>query len=317
MSFVVTCLGGGTGTGGLPALLDSAKAEGSLTVCVVTLPFSFEGDRKKALADECVREVQDLCDALIVVPNNRLAGFVDKEGAAETFNDVNDVLSRGISSLVGLVKRPGFINVGFADLKRIVEGSDSLCTFGFGEGRGVNKARQAVAGLLEGPLLERGGVVSSAASLLVSIAGGPDLTLKEIGDIMDAIAVKSRKDASTTMGTVIDDSYEGRVVLTVIASEEWGERGLPDLIAMPSSQTNVPRVQVEGSELSGTLPILGVDGADEKKDAKPRKKKAVILQDKLKLDAGGKGRFKNVEPTIMNGEDLDVPTFLRRGIKID
>jgi cell division protein FtsZ len=172
-----------------------------------------------------------------------------------------------------------------------VRNSGGICTFGFGRGEGENRADQAVSSLWETPLLQRGEAVASARSLLVSILGGPDLRLREVGSVMDAVKSKVREGTEIHMGTVQDAGWSNRLLVTVIVSEQWA--------AAAATAAEEP-AKDEDDVVSG------------KKERKPR-----AAQRKLGLEPYGKGRFKGMEPTIFDGEDLDVPTFVRRGLAIE
>lgn len=289
--FLVVGLGGGTGTGAAPVVLNAARNAGAMTLCFATLPFKFEGRQRKTQADQAVDDLRESADALIIVPNDRLCEHVTETKVAETFRKANKVLAAGIYAICKLITQHGFINIDFADLRKVVQNSGGICAFGYGEGTGKNKAHTAVTSLLESPLVEHGKVVASARSLLVSIVGGSDLTVKEVGDIMDAISSKSRKDSHIFMGTSIDDDWRNRVTVTIVASDQW----VPQPAEKPSAMEHGAEVKVK--------PKQGW-----------KKRKSRQMQTKLSFEATGKGRFKDIEPTILDGEDLDIPTFVRREI---
>ncbi|MDD4871941.1 MAG: cell division protein FtsZ [Kiritimatiellae bacterium] len=292
----VVALGGGTGTGAAPVILSAARDSGALTLCFAILPFNFEGQQKKECAEQGVLALRDVSDALIVVPNERLFEFIGVSNVADSFEKADEVISDGISSVWKLIMRPGFISLDFAHLQTIVRNGGGICTFGYGIGSGTNRIESALKSLMEGSLLEKGDVISNARSLLVSIAGGNDLTLKEIDDIMKAISAKKQKDAKLFMGTVVDNEVHDRVSITVIASEKW------------SSDPVVVPVETKVGEISET---------GEKPKRSRSGSRAKDLQTKLKLEPTGKGRFKDVEPTVLDGEDFDIPTFVRRGIAVE
>ena len=294
---LVTALGGGTGTGAAPVVLKAARDAGALTLCFAVLPFEFEGQQKKECAGEGVAAIRAIADAFIVIPNERLFDFLGVSSVADSFDKADEVISDGISSVWKLIMQPGFINLDFAHLQKIVRNGGGACTFGYGTGTGAGRVEAALKALLEGPLLENGQIVASAKSLLVSIVGGPDLTLKEVGDIMKAVSAKKQKDAELFMGTVVDNDFKEKLSVTIIASENWSE-GTPAASAAPPT----PAVD----ELAGDKPKRGRN-ASKNKD----------LQTKLKLDAASKGKFKDVEPTLLDGEDLDIPTFVRRNIVVE
>jgi len=295
LAFVVVGLGGGTGTGAAPAVLKAAADAGAATVCFATLPFEFEGKQRREQADEGLVDLVGAADAVIVVPNDRLFGSISKSGIAEAFGKADEVLATGIAAIWKLVARPGFINLGFADVRRAVRDGGGVCTFGYGSGTGAKRVEKSVAALLNSPLLDKGRLLSGARSLLVSILGPEDLALKEVGDIMDAISSKAGADTEVFMGTSVEQGRGKRITITVIASEKW----------QPSSELPSPQ---ESSE----------EPAGERGSRESRaKRRTKVTQTKLRLETSDRGRFKDIDPTYFDGEDLDVPTFLRHGLDIE
>jgi cell division protein FtsZ len=291
----VVALGGGTGTGAAPVVLKAAREAGALTLCFAVLPFNFEGQQKKECAEQGVSALRDIADALIVVPNERLFEFIGIANVADSFEKADEVISDGVSSVWKLIMQPGFIGLDFAHLQTIVRNGGGVCTLGYGVGTGRDRIEVALKSIMEGPLLEKGEVISRARSLLVSIAGGSDLTLKEIDDIMKAISARKQKDAKLFMGTVVDKQVQDKIAITIIASEIW------------SAEPAVAQVEAKASE--------NIEGGEKSRRGRPARAKD--LQAKLKLEPTGKGRFKDVEPTVLDGEDFDIPTFVRRGISIE
>jgi cell division protein FtsZ len=293
---LVVGLGGGTGTGASPILLNAARDAGAMTLCFATLPFRFEGGRRRAEADQAVSELRTLADALILVPNDRLSESVGEAQVAKAFDKADEVLCAGISSVCKLLTAPGYISLDFADLKQVATGSGGVCTFGYGMGSGKNKAETAVAALLENPLLERGSVLASSGALLVSIVGSSDLTLKDVTVIMNRITAKAGRDDHVLMGTVLDETWQDRVGVTVVAAETPAGR--------PAAAPDEPTPEPAPSEPAAA--------------GGRKKRKQAPLQTRMRLfDSAGKGKFKDVEPTILDGQDLDTPTFMRRGIAIE
>ena len=287
--FLVLGLGGGTGTGGVSVLLDVAREAGALTLCLATLPCEVEGPERRVQAERALEGMGNLADALILVPNDRLVAHVGEDRVARAFDRANEVLAAGIEGLWRMLAVPGVLSLDFSDLRRALP-RGPVCTFAYGEGRGDGKAETAVEALLTGPLSEQGELLTKARSMLVSIAGGPDLTLQEIGDIMAAVRGKARKGGRICMGTSIDDAWQDRVSITVLMAEDE---------PVESDQAPAP---------TGERPPAPVGNV--KSGARP-------MQTSLMLEPTGKGRFKDVEPTILDGEDLDIPTFVRRGVSIE
>ena len=197
-------------------------------------------------------------------------------------------------SLWMLVTRQGLINLDYADLRKVVRMSGGTCVFGVGFGVGHDRAQAAVQSLLSSPLLIHGQLIADSAGLLVSIVGGPDLKLAEVDGMMSKISDQAGPDTHIAMGTIVDDRWHDRVLIAVMASEDWqGEAE-----ALPPRRETVVRGRDAGAVSGDSNEVL-------------------VEQSSLRLDTFGKGRFSNVEPTIFEGEDLDVPTFVRRGIPIE
>jgi len=287
---LVVALGGGTGSGAAPVILETARSTGAMTMCFATLPFGFEAADRRERAGRALDNLREVADAVVVVPNDRLFESVDDGRVADAFDKADEVLAHGVSALCLAITRPGLIDLDFADVRRVVHVGQGICALGYGDGRGKNRAERAVAHLLGSPLLEKGRLLAEARSLLVSVVGGPDLTLKEVSEVMHGISAKTENGPEILMGTVIEEEWRNRVVVTVLASG------------------------------SGTVAKTAEAGqAPEPGEKRTGKKRSRLRQTQtsLRLESSGKGRFKNVEPTILDGEDLDIPTFLRRGISID
>jgi len=295
-AIVVAGLGGGTGSGAAPVVLREARNAGALTLCIATLPCDFEGPDKASTARKALDAFLNASDAVITVPNDRLFESVGSADLAGTFREADRTLGICVGSLIKMIHQPGQLNLDFADVQHIVRSSGGTCTIGFGEGSGKNRAESAVAALLESPLLEKGRVVDKAESLLVSIIGGADMTVKDVGKIMSSVSARVREGCRVSMGTVVDESWQDRVTITVLASDRRVEE-------------RPAKVAEEPVEY-------------EKQAAKParrrrKKSQAAQAQTVLRLDTYGKGRFKDVEPTILDGQDLDIPTFVRQGIAVE
>jgi cell division protein FtsZ len=294
--FVVAALGGGTGTGGVCPVVNAAAEAGAMTFCFATLPFEFEGPVRTSKARPAVEDLRLCSDAVVVMPNDRLFRSTGEETIAGSFEKADRILGEGAAGIWRMVTRPGYINLDFADLKRVVTTRMSVCSLGFATAEGEDRAARVVEKLTGSPLLDDGRLLSESRSCLVSIAGGPDLTLKEVDQVMKLISGKAADGADISMGTVIDESFEGSISVTVIASGEGGA----DLAA----DERASRAEDSG------------DAASSEKSSKTRVAGKAAQQAKLQLNAAGKGRFKGIEPTIFDGEDLDIPTFIRHGVSI-
>ncbi len=216
MVFITCGMGGGTGTGGAPIIAELAKERDSLTVGVVTRPFSFEGGRRSQIAEDGINRLREKLDTLITIPNDKLTEVVSPETTLmESFEIADDILRQGVQGVSDLITIPGLINLDFADVKAIMwEAGTALIGIGqqAGEGRAVEAARQAITS----PLLETS--IEGANGVLINITGGPTLTLNEVKAAADEIFNVSDQDANIIFGAVIDERMKDYVRVTVLAT---------------------------------------------------------------------------------------------------
>ena len=229
MVFVTAGEGGGTGTGGAPIVAKVAKDLGALTVGVVTKPFTFEGKRRTAQAEEGIENLRSEVDTLIVIPNDRLLAISDRSiSALEAFKTADQVLLSGVQGITDLITTPGLINLDFADVKSVMAGAGSAL-MGIGSARGEARSIRAAELAISSPLLEAS--IDGAHGVLLSIAGGSDLGLFEISEAAELVAKSAHPDANIIYGTVIDDALGDEVRVTVIAAGFDG--GQPKRMVMP------------------------------------------------------------------------------------
>ncbi len=256
MVFITAGMGGGTGTGASPIVAALAKEEGALTIGVVTKPFSFEGEKRRQVAEAGIRELEQAVDTLIVVPNDKLLQLVDKKvGILEAFKIADDILRQGIQGISELITVPGLINLDFADVRTIMsEGGAALMSIGraSGENRAVEAAEQAIYSSLLDISIE------GARGILFNVTAGTDLTLHEVSQAAEMIQRAAHPEANIIFGAVIEESMQDELRITVIAT--------------------------------------GFD-REERAEARPRSPKTIPFPERR----GGEG-----------GDDLDIPTFLRR-----
>src|SRR5579883_3468826 len=216
MVFVTAGMGGGTGTGGAPIIAQVARELGALTIGVVTRPFSFEGRRRAAAAEEGIRTLRQRVNTLITIPNDRLLQVVDKNATVvEAFRIADDVLRQGVQGIADLITVPGLINLDFADVRTVMaEAGSALIGIGVasGEGRAAAAAHAAIAS----PLLETS--MEGARGVLINVTGGLDLGLLEVNEAAQVIQKAADPDANIIFGAVIDDRLDGEVRITVIAT---------------------------------------------------------------------------------------------------
>ncbi len=217
MVFVTAGEGGGTGSGAAPFVARIAKELGALTVGIVTLPFKFEGTKRRAQAETGVDTLRKECDTTIVIPNDRLLEVLDKSTSMlDAFRIADDVLRQGVQGICDLITLPGLINLDFADVRTIMEGSGTaLMGIGFSSGT-ENRAREAAERALRSPLIDT--ELGAARGILLSIAGGEDLTLLEVNEAAEVIRQTATDDTQIIFGATIDDRLTGQVWVTVIAT---------------------------------------------------------------------------------------------------
>lgn len=217
MVFVTAGMGGGTGTGAAPVICQIAKELGALTVAVVTRPFLFEGSKRTRRAEEGIEEVKRNADTLIVIPNQKVLGLIDKNTPmTSAFRIVDDVLRQAVHGIADLITTPGLINVDFADVRTIMS-YGGRAVMGMGRGRGPNRAIEAAQSAVSSPLLDHGSV-EGARGILINISGGNDLSLNEVEEASSIIQRGAHPDANIIFGAVLEDSPLEEVTVTVIAT---------------------------------------------------------------------------------------------------
>jgi cell division protein FtsZ len=217
MVFVTAGMGGGTGTGAAPVIAEIAREQGSLTVAVVTRPFTFEGRRRRQQGEQGLEELREKVDTLITIPNDRLLQVVARETPVERAFEVADQVlleaTRGISDLITV---PGLVNLDFADVRTVMQARGNAL-MGTGRGSGEHRATEAALAAISSPLLDDISI-AGAEAILVNITGGKDLTLHEVNEAATAILEAAGDDANVIFGAVIDPEAEGDLTVTVIAT---------------------------------------------------------------------------------------------------
>jgi cell division protein FtsZ len=221
MIFIAAGAGGGTGTGGAPIVAHISRELGALTVGIVTRPFQFEGSRRRIQAEQGIAELAEEVDTLIVVPNNRLLSVLDRNTSmVDAFRVADDVLRQGVQGIADLVTLPGLINLDFADVRTIMSNAGNAL-LGIGMGAGERRAIDAAEHAVSSPLLETS--MDGARSILLSITGGPNLSLWEVNEAAKAVAEAAHPDANIIFGAMLDEKLDDQVWVTVVATG-YGER---------------------------------------------------------------------------------------------
>jgi cell division protein FtsZ len=293
MVFVTAGEGGGTGTGGAPVVARIARAQGALTVGVVTRPFSFEGRRRSEQAEAGIERLRDEVDTLIVIPNDRLLDINDAHlSVLGAFAAADQVLQGGVQGITDLITTPGLINVDFNDVKSVMRGAGTAL-MGVSSARGDNRALAAAEGAISSPLLEAS--IEGAHGVLLSIAGGSNLGIKEVETAARLVREAAHPEANIIFGTVIDDALGDEIRITVIAAGFDG--GAPPFRAHTGALGSVA-----GAAAAPAAPAL--DPVDAPLESDPFRN-PLIEEPVAATDA------IETRPVFDAAESLDIPDFLK------
>jgi len=232
MVFITCGMGGGTGTGATPIIAQMAQDVGALTVAVVTKPFSFEGSRRRNVAEEGIAQLGEHVDTLITIPNDRLLKFVERNtNFTEAMSIADDVLRQAVQGIADIITVPGLINRDFADVRTVMKGMGHAI-MGVGTASGEHRAVEAAQQAIASPLLEETSI-EGARGLLINITGSADVTLNEINEAAEIITEGSDSEAQILFGAVVDPELGDEISVTVIAT---GFNRVPDGAQLPATQ---------------------------------------------------------------------------------
>ena len=302
MVFITAGMGGGTGTGAAPVIAEVAKAAGALTVGVVTRPFMFEGRRRARQAEEGIKELGDVVDTLITIPNDRLLQIAGESTAmTDAFKRADEVLLNAVKGISDVINVHGLINVDFADVQTIMQ-NQGLALMGSGRASGANRAVEAAHMAIHSPLLDNIDI-SGAMGILINITGGSNLTLHEVNAASMAVADAAHEEANIIFGSVIDESFEDEVKITVIAT------GFEQSRPAPRRMTPVRREPSEPPYAISSRPPMR-----QNLDTPTH-----IRQRWAEEGSHGPRPYPTSQPPALlppapeyDGQTLDIPTFLRR-----
>jgi cell division protein FtsZ len=288
MVFITAGLGGGTGTGGAPVIAQVARDMGILTVAVVTKPFRFEGVKRSKQAENGLKELREVVDTMIVIPNDKLLIVAeDKLSLVTAFKKADEVLYQGVKGITDLVTKPGYINLDFADVKTIMTGM-GIALMGTGTATGENRAMAAAEKAISSPLLEDYSI-RGAKGILLNLTGGSDMALFEVNEAAELIQNEADPEANIIFGTVIDDTYKDEMKVTVIAT--GFDKG-SELQEIGKQRKKVYSLDVRG----GNLDRPAFERRKEMMRLEPEEDIGVVDED---ID-------------IEEIEELDIPAFLRK-----
>ena len=215
MVFVTAGLGGGTGTGSAPVVAQAAQEEGALTISIVTIPFTAEGERRRANADAGLERLRSVSDTVIVVPNDRLLDYAPSMPLQDAFKICDRVLMRSVKGMTELITKPGLVNVDFADVRTIME-NGGVAMIGLGESDSENKAQDSIRSALRSPLLDV--EFDGANSALVNVVGGPDMSIEEAEGVVEEIYDRIDPDARIIWGASVNNDFEGKMETMIVVT---------------------------------------------------------------------------------------------------
>jgi cell division GTPase FtsZ len=363
-----------------------ARETGALVIVFATLPFSFEGKRRAAQAEDALSRLGPIANAVICFENDRMGDMVaPKAGIHQAFAAADVMISQSVRSIVNLIQRPGLIRIGFDDLLSALRSQSGRSLFGFGESDSDNRAHDALTQALKNPLMDKGRMLSDASNVLVQVAGGPGMTLSEVEILMQELGRHVRDKTQILFGTAVDGRMGNRLSVTIISSiaseDEAVAQPAPIVPSLPVQapapvkqvapappiweqqapeeepvEEPVAEAEIESDIEEGVAdevstgepeelipsqapvsieaPIAPAPPPPEKRVSTPRlivpKKKPVVIkepaaqpekmvqakQEVMQFEPVTRGRFEKSEPTIVEGQDLDVPTYLRKNIRV-
>lgn len=280
---LVAGLGGGTGSGAVPVITRIAREAGALVLSMVAMPFAFEGKKVARVAEESLKLIRTHADAIIRIQNERLVDRADVDLPAEkAFARSYELMQDGIFALGRMLAENGVCGLDFASIHTMLRNCDGFCHFASADGAGDDKAAVVADQIIKHRLLQEGQMLANAAGAIIGLTGGHDLKLSEIEYVMNALQEKLPHDVWLNFGVSIDSGFAGKLSAIVLIAEQWKE----------------PLVDHNRQ--------VGVSF----------KKRLASGQGELPLEVAGKGEFTYIDPTIHNNQDLDVPTYIRRDIKL-
>lgn len=315
MVFITCGLGGGTGTGAAPIVADIARRNNSLTVAVVTKPFTFEGSQRKMIAERGLNELENKVDTIITIPNDRILNIIDrKTSVLDSFRIADEILHQGIQGISEIITIPGEVNVDFADVKRIMSDAGSAL-MGIGRATGEDRAKRAAKEAINSPLLDVS--ISGAKGILFTITGGEDLTMYEINEIAEIITSSADGGANIIFGTVIDKTMNGEVKVMVVATGfENFELQKKDIAKMTPSYRQNQYISRMNSGIKDSSQVLEDRDEIEFEDDKTLDlDKDNDIDNTDQFDDYGDIKTTDDSEILDQNSEYDIPAFLRKKIK--
>ncbi len=303
---VVVCagLGGGTGSGAAPVVAQEAQKSGALVIGLVTLPFEGEGAARRAQADAALGRLGRHCVAVLCFENDRMREVSSAEmPLAETFAASGEVMADAVRAVIRMVGLPSLMHVGIDELVHLFRGSEARSHFGFASANGPDRAREAVEAALRSPLLDGGRLLAHTGNVLVHISGDESVSLAEMQTVLRHLTRHIDDDSQIHLGVGLDGGAEEFLAVTILGARHVGEKS--------GEEEDLP-------EEESAAPADSPDAEKTKKPVKKGGKKVSTgqTQEELPLDQAMRGRFKDLDPTMVDGQDLDIPAFIRMRIRL-
>ncbi len=352
MVFLCVGLGGGTGSGAARSVAAMARGQGALVIVFATLPFTFEGRRRMSQAEEALAALRREADVVICFENDRMGDAVSPlAGIQEAFTAADQTISQSVRAIAALVQRRGLMHLGFDELATALRCTGETAPrslFGYGEADGDNRANEALARALKNPLMDKGRMLDGAHNVLVNVAGGPGMTLNEVQILMEGLNRHIGDETRILFGAAVDPRMGQKMSVTILSALEAAPAAavaplrpapraveaqpvyVPPAPRVPERASAEPDVEEEPAFDEPPPPRIAYVDSDEAVSMEPAparvaasavkaaqlQKKAEVKQEQMLFEPVARGRFERSEPTIVDGQDLDVPTFLRRNVKV-
>lgn len=352
--FLITSLGGGVGSGAAPVIARIARESGALVLAIAALPFEFEGEMRAQNAEAAMRLLRQDSDAVLSVPNEiLLQTSAEDTTMVDLFLSANRLLAEGVLGLLRLLTQPGLIRLDFAHLEKQLKGRRAHSTFAAVRACGEKRAQEALDALKSNPFLNGGTALTEADAVLICVAGGKDLRIQEVDWLLEQVQ-QLCQCRDVVVGTSVQPSLDGQLMMTVVASshpeESSGTEGRPHGVN-GSSGSNLRRAPDFSAEASAPLvnllskartipeednPFVPMKRGPRENplippppDLSPTDKQAWLkrhgggllrkppIQTVMKFEVVSKGRFEKTEATLIDGENLDLPTYMRKGISLN
>lgn len=329
--FIVAGLGGGAGTGISPVLARAARESGALALAFVTLPFDCEGNRRQQQARQGLEHLRAAADGVICLPNQKVFRLIDENlSLLDTFRTTTQFLMEGARGVWRLLMHRGLIEIHFDELSALLRDRRGESCFAAVEAAGTTRARDALEKLLAHPLLDDGQALKEADGVVVSLMGGPDLTMADVNRVMEQVNQQCQR-AQVIMGAAVHESFRDRLAVTVIAMRRGSDQHATDGKDAGAAGARAEDLDTQLLDKQATArpasrfvppaPVLTPEQREQlltrQAGGRVRKTSARLRQTSLPLEIVNKGRFDKTEPTVHKGEDLDVPTYIRRGVALN